>query len=67
MINTEEVLLDPVLQLGKQLVVTRSEVRAVRKVVRQPPDEILRHCLAKQAHISVEEHYTGFQHSVPLV
>jgi hypothetical protein len=52
----------PVLQLGKQVVVAWSKIRAVRSVIKQLPVEILQHCSSAssciQKHTVMEEHYT---------
>jgi hypothetical protein len=62
--------LQPVLQIGKQVVVTRSEIRAVRSVVKQLPVEMLQQwssvsCCTWTC-IIMEEHYTIYQHSTPF-
>jgi hypothetical protein len=63
----------PILQVGKQVVVARSEIRAVRRVVRQLPVEMLQQCSSAnscmQTHIVMEEYYkyTACQHSMPFV
>jgi hypothetical protein len=61
----------PVLHVGKQVVVTQSEIRAVRRVVKQPPVKVLQQrsitssCM--RVCIVMETHYIGYQHSVPFV
>jgi hypothetical protein len=53
------------------VVVTRSETRALRRVVRQLPVEMLQQCSSAsncmQTCIVIEKHYTGCQHSAPFV
>jgi hypothetical protein len=60
-----------VLQVGKQVVVARSEIRVVRRVVKQLSGEMLKQCLRAgnciQMWIVMEEHYAGCQHSTPFV
>jgi hypothetical protein len=41
LIIVEALLSQPVLHVGKQVAVARSEIRAVRRVVKQLPDEML--------------------------
>jgi hypothetical protein len=57
-----------VLQVGKQVIVTWSEIRAVRRVV---PVEMLQQCLSVTSCMWTcfvrEEHYIGCQHSMPFV
>jgi hypothetical protein len=59
-----------VLQVGKQVVVARSEIRAVRKVVKQRPVEMLQQYSSASScirmRIVMEVHYTRCQHSTPL-
>jgi hypothetical protein len=53
------------------VVVAQSEIRAVRRVVKQLPVEMLQHCLSvsscMQMHIIIEQHYIGSQHSMAFV
>jgi hypothetical protein len=55
------------LQIGKQMVVVRSEISAVRRVVKELPVEMLWQCSSAsscmQTRILMEEHYTCCQHS----
>jgi hypothetical protein len=55
------------LQVGKQVVVAQSEIRAVRQL----PVEMLQQCSSAssciQTRIAMEEHYIGCQHSTPFV
>jgi hypothetical protein len=55
----------PVLQISKQVVVTQNKIRAVRRVVKQLPVEMLQKCSSMssgmQTCIVTEEHYTGWQ------
>jgi hypothetical protein len=59
------------LQVGKQVVVTQSEIWAVRRVVRQLPVEMLQQCPSAsscvQMCVVMEEHCTGCQYSTPFV
>jgi hypothetical protein len=61
----------PVLQVGKQVVVAWSEIRAARRMVRQFPVEMLQQCSSAsscmRARIVMEEHCTGCKHSMPFV
>jgi hypothetical protein len=61
----------PVLLVGIQAVVTRSEIRAVRRVVKHLPDEMLQQCSSASSylwmHIVMEEHCTKCQNSTPFV
>jgi hypothetical protein len=61
----------PVLQVGKQVVVARSEIRAVTRVVKQLPVEMPQQWTSASSRmrtlIVMEEHYTGYQHSTPFV
>jgi hypothetical protein len=69
----EELRSQPVLQEGKQVVFARSEITAVRRVVKQLPAEMPQQCSSASScirtHIIMEEHYeyTGCQHSTPFV
>jgi hypothetical protein len=60
----------PVLQVGKQVVVAQSEIRAVRKVVKQLPVEMFQQCSSVGSCmwtcIVMEEHCTVCQHSMPF-
>jgi hypothetical protein len=60
----------PVLHLGQQVLAARSEIRAVRRVVKQLPVEMIQQCLSAnscmRARIVVDEHYTECQHSDPF-
>jgi hypothetical protein len=71
LIIVEALWSQPVPQLGKQVVVARSEIRAVRRVVKQLPVEMLQHCSSVSScmrmRIFMEEHYTVCQHSMPVV
>jgi hypothetical protein len=71
LITVEALWSQPVLQVGKQVVVTQSEIRAVRRVVKQLLAEMLQQCTCScksmQTHIVMEEHYTRCQHSMPSV
>jgi hypothetical protein len=62
--------MQPALQVGKQVVIARSEIRAVRKVDKQLPVEMLQQCSSAsscmQMRIVMEVHYTGYQHSMPF-
>jgi hypothetical protein len=53
------------------MVVARSEIRAVRRVVKQLPVEMLLQCSSAsscmRARSGMEEHYTGRQHSTSFV
>jgi hypothetical protein len=64
-------LIPPVLQVGKQVEGDRSEIRAVRRVVKQLALEMLQQCSSESncmgTSIVMEEHYTGCQHSIPFV
>jgi hypothetical protein len=59
-----------ILHVGKQVVVTRSEIRAVRGVVKWLPVEMLQQCSSVSSCmwtcIVMEEHHTGCQHSMPF-
>jgi hypothetical protein len=61
----------PVLQAGKQVVVTQSEIRAVRMMVKQLPVEMVQQCSrassCMRTHFVMEKHYTRCQHSTPFV
>jgi hypothetical protein len=63
----------PLFQVGKQVAVARSEIRAVRTVVKQLPVKMLHQCSSASScmrtRIVVEKHYeyTGCQHSTPFV
>jgi hypothetical protein len=60
------------LQVGKQVVVARSEMRAVRREVKQLPVEKLQQSLSASSYtrmrtrFGMEEHYTVCQHSAPF-
>jgi hypothetical protein len=57
--------------MSKQVVITWSKIRAVRRVVRQLPVEMLQQCSCASSCIwmciVVEEHYTECRHSMPFV
>jgi hypothetical protein len=59
------------LLLRRQVVVARSESRAVRRVVKQSPVEMLQQCSSTSScmrtRIVMERHYIGYQHSTPFV
>jgi hypothetical protein len=61
----------PVLQVGKDVVVAQSKIRAVRWVFKQLPIDMLQQCPSASrcmwTCIVMEEHYTGCQHSMPFV
>jgi hypothetical protein len=67
----EALWFQPVLQVGKEVVVGRSEVRAIRRVVKQLPVEMLKQCSSASScmrtRIVMEEHYTVCQHSTTFV
>jgi hypothetical protein len=69
-IITEALWATSVLQVGKQVVVARSEIRSLRRLVKQLQVEILHQCLSAsgsmQTYIVIEEHYTGCQHFTPF-
>jgi hypothetical protein len=62
-----------VLKVGKQVKVARSEVRAVRRMVKQLPVEMPQQCWSVSScmwtHIVMEKHdsYTGWEHSTAFV
>jgi hypothetical protein len=63
----------PVLQVGKQVVVVRSKIRVVRRIVKQLLVEVFQQCssasscIRMRTRIVMEEHCTGCQHSAPFV
>jgi hypothetical protein len=61
----------PVFQVGKRMVVAWSDIRAVRRLVKQLPVEMLQQCSSANScmrmRFVMEEHYTGYQHSMPFV
>jgi hypothetical protein len=61
----------PLLQVGKQVVVAQSEIKAVRRVVNLILVEMLQQCLSASScmwmHIVMKEYYTGCQQSTPFV
>jgi hypothetical protein len=61
---------ETVLQVSKQMVVTCSKVRAIRRVVKWLPVEMLQQCWSVNSYmwtcIVMEEHHTGCQHSMPF-
>jgi hypothetical protein len=61
----------PVLQVGKQVVVTRRKIRAVRRVVKQLPVKVLQQCSSASSCmrtcIFIWENFTECQHSTSLV
>jgi hypothetical protein len=71
-LNIAEVLwYQPILQLGKQVAVAESEIRAVRRVVKQLPVEMLQQCLSASSCLwmgtVMEEHIFTCQHSTPFI
>jgi hypothetical protein len=60
-----------VLQAGKQVIAARSEISALRRVVKQLLVEMLQQCSGAisciRMPIVMKEHYTGCQHSTPFV
>jgi hypothetical protein len=66
----EALLSQPVLQVGKQVVVAWSKIRALRRVVKQLPVKMLQQCTSVNSFewtcFVMEEHYTGCQHSTPF-
>jgi hypothetical protein len=73
LIIAEELWLQPVLQVGEQVAVAWSEIRAVSRVVKQLPVEMLYQCSSASCYtrmrtrIVMEEHYTVCQHSTPFI
>jgi hypothetical protein len=71
LITVEALRSKPLLQVGKQVVVTQSVIRTVRRVVKQLPVETVQQCSSESSYmqtcIIVEEHYTGCQHSIPFI
>jgi hypothetical protein len=67
LIIVETLLSRQVLEVGKQVIVTLSEIEALRSTVNQLPDEMLRQCSIAssfmQTLIAMEERYTGCHHS----
>jgi hypothetical protein len=57
--------------MSKQAVVAGSEIRALRRMVKQLPVEMLQQCSSAcscmRTHIVMDEHYTGCQHSMLFV
>jgi hypothetical protein len=72
LVIVEALWLQPVLQVGKQVVVARSEIRDLRRVVKQLPVEMLQQCLSggscMRTCIVMEKYYeyTVCQHSMPF-
>jgi hypothetical protein len=64
---------EPVLRIGKQAVLARSEIGTARRVVKQLPAQMLQQCPCASSCMwmrsAMEEHYTMSicQHSTPLV
>jgi hypothetical protein len=73
LIIVEALWSQPILQVGKEIVVARSEIWAVRMVLKQLPVEILQQwsnessCTRNRTRIVMDEHYTVCQHSVHFV
>jgi hypothetical protein len=71
LIIVEAVCMQPILQVGKQVVVTWSEIRALRRVVKQLPVEMLPQCSSvsscMRTSIVMEENYTICQHPTLFV
>jgi hypothetical protein len=61
----------PVLQKGKRVVVAQSEIRTVRRVVKQLPVQMLQQCSSASSsmrtHIDMQEHCIVCQHSMTFV
>jgi hypothetical protein len=60
----------PIFQAGKQVVVALSKIRAVRRVVKQLPVEMLQQCWSASSCMwicVVMKHYTRYQCSMPFV
>jgi hypothetical protein len=71
LITVEALWSQPILQVGKQVVVARSENRVVRRMVKQHPAEMLEQCASASSCMwtrdVMQEHYTVCQHSTPFV
>jgi hypothetical protein len=59
------------LQVGKQVVVAQSEIRAARRMIKQLTVEMLQQCLSvsscMQMCIVMDQHYTICQHSISFI
>jgi hypothetical protein len=70
LITVESLWSQPVLMAGKEMVTARSEIRVVRRVVKQLQVDILQQCSSVSCMwtcIAMEEHYPGCQLSMPFV